>query len=105
MKDNPKVPVIMGIYNCENTLAEAIDSILDQTYDNWELIMCDDGSTDGTLAAARAAAAMDGRANPLPEDVKRVAPLVMRHRIVLNFHAEAENVNADEVVKQIIDNG
>jgi MoxR-like ATPase len=48
---------------------------------------------------------MDGRANPLPEDVKKVAPLVMRHRIVLNFHAEAENVNADEIVKQIIDNG
>ena len=48
---------------------------------------------------------MDGRANPLPEDVKKVAALVMRHRIVLNFHAEAENVNADEVVKQIIDNG
>ena len=57
------------------------------------------------VLAARAAAAMDGRANPLPEDVKKVATLVMRHRIVLNFHAEAENVNADEVVKQIIDNG
>ena len=57
------------------------------------------------VLAARAAAAMDGRVNPLPEDVKKVAPLVMRHRIVLNFHAEAENVNADEVVKQIIDNG
>ncbi|MBQ6617313.1 MAG: AAA family ATPase [Thermoguttaceae bacterium] len=57
------------------------------------------------VLAARAAAAMDGRVNPLPKDVKRVAPLVMRHRIVLNFHAEAENVNADEVVKQIIDNG
>ena len=54
------------------------------------------------VLAARAVAAMDGRVNPLPEDVKKVAPLVMRHRIVLNFHAEAENVNADEVVKQIV---
>ena len=43
----------MGIYNCEATLAEAIDSILNQTYTNWELIMCDDGSTDGTLKVAQ----------------------------------------------------
>ena len=38
----------MGIYNCEKTLPEAIDSILNQTYNNWELIMCDDGSIDNT---------------------------------------------------------
>lgn len=49
----PKISVIMGIYNCEATLAEAIDSILNQTYTNWELIMCDDGSTDGTFKVAR----------------------------------------------------
>lgn len=47
-----KISVIMGIYNCETTLAEAIDSILNQTYTNWQLIMCDDGSIDGTLKVA-----------------------------------------------------
>ena len=41
-----KVSIIMGIYNCADTLTEAIESIFSQTYDNWELIMCDDGSTD-----------------------------------------------------------
>lgn len=50
---NPKVSVIMGIYNCENTLRESIDSILGQTYDNWELIMCDDCSKDKTLDIAK----------------------------------------------------
>lgn len=50
--NQPKVSVIMGIYNCEKTLSEAIDSILDQTYTNWELIMCDDGSSDGTYTLA-----------------------------------------------------
>ena len=50
--DQPKVSVIMGIYNCERTLSEAINSILEQTYTNWELVMCDDGSTDGTYALA-----------------------------------------------------
>lgn len=53
MTENPKVSVIMGIYNCEKTLPEAIESIIGQTYTNWELIMCDDGSSDGTYAVAR----------------------------------------------------
>ena len=49
----PRVSVIMGIYNCENTLSEAIESILSQTYSNLELIMCDDGSTDNTYKVAK----------------------------------------------------
>lgn len=43
----------MGIYNCESTLVEAIESIRAQTYTNWELIMCDDGSTDSSFEIAR----------------------------------------------------
>ena len=42
----------MGMYNCEDTLTEAIDSILNQTFDDWELILCDDGSSDATLQVA-----------------------------------------------------
>ena len=47
-----EISIIMGIYNCEETLPDAIGSILSQTYTDWELILCDDGSTDGTFAAA-----------------------------------------------------
>ena len=43
----------MGIFNCAKTLPEAIDSILAQTYKNWELIMCDDCSTDDTYDVAK----------------------------------------------------
>lgn len=50
--DSKKVSIIMGIYNCEDTLSEAIKSIINQTYTNWELIMCDDGSTDSTFQIA-----------------------------------------------------
>ena len=49
---NPKISVIMGIYNCAATLPEAIGCILAQTETDWELIMCDDGSTDDTWAVA-----------------------------------------------------
>lgn len=48
----PRVSIIMGIYNCEDTLEKAIQSILLQTYEDWELIMCDDCSSDGTLDIA-----------------------------------------------------
>lgn len=48
-----KISVIMGIYNCANTLNDAIDSLLSQTFDDWQLIMCDDGSTDNTYTVAK----------------------------------------------------
>lgn len=49
MCDRPLVSVIMGAYNCEDSIAKSIDSILGQTYENWEFIICDDCSTDRTL--------------------------------------------------------
>ena len=48
-----KVSIIMGIYNCEDTLKDAVDSLVAQTYQNWELIMCDDASKDNTYAIAQ----------------------------------------------------
>lgn len=50
--NSKKISIIMGIYNCESTLEEAIDSILKQTYSEWHLIMCDDGSLDRTYNIA-----------------------------------------------------
>ncbi len=44
-----KISVIMACYNCSKTLNKAIDSILEQTYTNWIMICCDDGSTDDTM--------------------------------------------------------
>lgn len=44
----------MGIYNCAPTLCDAIDSILNQTFTDWQMILCDDGSQDETYAAAQA---------------------------------------------------
>ena len=42
------ISIIMGLYNCAATLQDAIDSIISQTVTDWELIMCDDGSSDNT---------------------------------------------------------
>ena len=45
----PLVSVIMPVYNAEKFLDRAIQSILNQTYDKWELLLIDDGSTDNSL--------------------------------------------------------
>jgi len=43
----------MGIYNCATTLTEALDSLLAQTYQDFKVIMCDDGSSDNTYEVAQ----------------------------------------------------
>lgn len=66
-----KVSIIMGIYNCEQTLRESIDSILKQTYTDWELIMCDDGSSDQTFEIAQEYARQDVRIKVLKNDMNK----------------------------------
>lgn len=43
-----KISILMAVYNAEKTMDKAIESILNQTYKNWQFIICDDCSTDGT---------------------------------------------------------
>lgn len=57
----PRVSIAMGVFNCAGTLPAAIDSILSQDYKDWELIICDDKSTDKTLQIAESYAARDPR--------------------------------------------
>ena len=55
------------------------------------------------ILTAKARALLKGRTSVLPEDIKTVALPVLRHRIIVNFRAEAEGVNSDEVTTNIID--
>ena len=50
MNQQPLISVLMPAYNSELYIAEAIESILNQSYQNIELIIFDDGSTDNTRA-------------------------------------------------------
>ncbi|MBQ4104913.1 MAG: glycosyltransferase [Clostridia bacterium] len=51
--DKGKISVIMAVFNCADTIHQSIESIISQTYDNWEFIICDDCSTDNTLEIVR----------------------------------------------------
>ena len=55
------VSIIMPAYNAERYVADAIRSVLDQTYRDWELVVVDDGSKDGTAGVVRELAARDAR--------------------------------------------
>ena len=57
----PRVSIGLPVYNGENYVQEALDSILGQTYMDWELIICDNASTDGTADICRKYAARDAR--------------------------------------------
>ena len=69
------------------------------------LIRCG-ASPRGTInlaLAARAIAFLDGRNYVTPQDVKSLAPDILRHRILLSYEAEAEGVTSDDVVQQLLD--
>jgi MoxR-like ATPase len=53
--------------------------------------------------AAKAAAFMEGRAYVVPQDVKNVAPDILRHRLILTYEAEAEEVTSDEIIRRLLD--
>jgi glycosyltransferase involved in cell wall biosynthesis len=57
----PKVAIVTPVYNGAAFLAEAVESVLAQTYRNWEYIIADNGSTDDTFEIAQAYAARDPR--------------------------------------------
>ncbi len=57
----PKVSCSMPVYNAEKYLADAIDSILNQSFEDFELVVCNDGSTDGSVAILEAYAKKDSR--------------------------------------------
>ena len=49
-----RISIISGVYNCAETLPEAIESILRQTVTDWEWILCDDASSDNTMQVLEA---------------------------------------------------
>jgi len=57
----PSVSIFMPVYNGAKYISATIESIIEQTYKDWELVIVDDGSTDGTLRIAQGYAARDTR--------------------------------------------
>lgn len=60
-------------------------------------------ATIALAQASRAHAFLRGRTYVTPDDVKAIAPDVLRHRVLTTYEAEAESVTSDDIVKRILD--
>lgn len=88
----------------ESNLLKYIAAIVDNTRSNSNLYL--GASPRASLAimnASKALAAINGRDFVTPDDIKKVAPSVLRHRIMLTPEREMEGITADKVVQQIIE--
>jgi len=87
----------------EPHILEFVGKIIHETRNNGSLLL--GGSPRASLAivhAAKAIAAMSGRDFVTPEDIIRVTPAVLRHRVILTPEKEMEGILPDEVISQII---
>lgn len=62
----PLVTVIMPVYNAERYMQQSIESIIAQTYQNWELLIVDDGSTDSSVQIMQKYCSRDRRIQMIP---------------------------------------
>ena len=97
--NTPKISVIVPVYNVEKYLPRCIDSILSQTFTDFELLLIDDGSTDGSGKICDAFAEKDSRIRVFHQDNRGVS--VARNLGI--FHSNGEwicFVDSDDEVKE-----
>lgn len=75
----PQVSVIVPVYNRADLLNECLSSVAEQSFENWECIVVDDGSDDASLGVARAFAEEDGRFRPCLRTSPRKGASVCRN--------------------------
>lgn len=81
MDTSPLVSIVMPSYNSGKTISAAIQSILLQEYDNWELLVTDDNSSDDTVAILKAFEAQDTRINVVCNNTNSGAGFSRNHSI------------------------
>lgn len=77
---HPLVSVIVGVYNKERFVGACLESVLRQTYSNWELIVVDDASTDGSLAVIQNTLAKEPRARIIRREENSGHPGMVRNQ-------------------------
>ena len=82
MSNTPRVSIVIPVYNREKYITLAVESVLRQTFQDWELIISDDGSTDGTLEMITEFALHDSRIRVLTAEHKGAV-----HALIAGFNA------------------
>lgn len=79
MNQQPLISIVTAVFNSEKYLAEAIRSVLNQEYMNWEWIIVDDGSTDNSFEMIEKASQLDKRIKAIRNE-KNSGPAITRNR-------------------------
>ena len=75
----PRVSVLIGVYNCAETVGRSIESIIAQSFADWEMIICDDGSTDNTVKIIERYVVQDPRIKLIQNEENRGLAFTLNH--------------------------
>lgn len=78
-ENQPLVSIIMPVYNCEKYLKESIESVISQSYKNWELLIIDDGSKDKSVSIIESYVKKDGRIRLYKNETEEHGPGIARN--------------------------
>lgn len=93
----PEISVIMSVYNGEEYLKEAIESVINQTFKNWEFIIINDCSTDSTAEILADFASRDERIKVHPNEVNLKLPASLNKAISLSQGKYIARMDADDI--------
>jgi MoxR-like ATPase len=100
-----KVPVAENVIDYAVNLSSATRPKKDSKFDyvnNWIRWGAGPRASQFLVLAAKVKAVLSGKATPDISDIKNMALPVLRHRIVLSYHAEAENISVIEIIQKLI---
>ncbi|MFP3454702.1 glycosyltransferase family 2 protein [Psychrobacter sp. SIMBA_152] len=98
MKSHAYISIGIPIYNAEAYLATAIKSIWAQTYELWELILIDDGSTDNSLAIAKQFEKIDSRIRVISDGANKKLPARLNQLIDESKYDYIARMDADDLI-------
>lgn len=97
MDNTPKISLIMSVYNGEDYLSEAIDSVVNQSFTDWELIVINDCSTDSTSEILSRYEAQDSRIKVHTNEVNLRLPSSLNKALTLAKGKYVARMDADDI--------
>ena len=97
LKEKPAISLIMSVYNGEDYLAETIDSVLNQTFKDWEFIIINDCSNDKTLEILEEYASKDSRIKVHINEVNLRLPSSLNKALSLSKGKYIARMDADDI--------
>lgn len=93
-----KISVGIPFYNADIYLSDAIKSVLKQSYENWELILVNDGSKDNSLEIATRYAELDSRIRVINDDQNKKLPARLNQLVLESSGSYVARMDADDIM-------